>query len=178
MDTLYFEDELPYLGTALGVLEAEGVVDTIGLHMMRMSEVGVSVRKKITGRKEKRTSEIHNKCEKSNVTRHTLLPLIDVAGVDAGLEDDLAVAGLCAGDEEGLLGGVIIVAEEGVTLVDPAQVNELVDLLVWAQGCTFASVWQRKICQAKPSPILYVMVSKRGKKDKAHQRTDRTCVQQ
>ena len=31
MDALYFEDELPYLGAALGVLEAECIVDAVGL---------------------------------------------------------------------------------------------------------------------------------------------------
>ena len=98
-------------------------------------------------------------------TRRTLLPLIDIAGANASLKDDLAVAGLCAGDEEGLLGGVVVVAKaKSGALVDPARVDELVDLSAWARGWTFASTWRRRICEARPSSRLHATV--RNKRDK------------
>ena len=132
MDALYFDDELPYLGAAFGVLEAEGVVDAVGLGPDDERVCGGCQCREEDGRK-KRTSGKGKKCKRSKETRRTLLPLIDVAGADAGLEDDLAVAGLCAGDEEGLLGGVVVVAKaECGALVDPTRVDELVDLSAWA----------------------------------------------
>ena len=145
MDVLYFEDErLPYLGAVLGVLEAEGIVDAVGLGPDGERVCSRCQYREQDDRKE-RTIRKHKKCEKTKGTQRTLLPLIDITEADAGLED-LTVAGLYAGNDEGILGGVVVVAKaKCCALVGPAPADELVDLLAWARGCTFGSAWRRRI---------------------------------